>query len=172
MIPQIRHILYATDLSPNSAYALQWAMNSVQKHDARMTVLHVLEPLAPTASAMVETIITPEQKHKIYSEKRSFALDRIRRRLQQFFEKELTEDVESQKRIASILVTEGLAANEILQKADELDCDAIIMGTHGKGIMAYTFLGSTTKRVLRRTRKPVFIIPLPKGETEVTFHDG
>ena len=34
-----------------------------------------------------------------------------------------------------------------------------------------TFLGSTSKRVLRRTRKPVFIIPLPKGELDITFHD-
>jgi hypothetical protein len=31
--------------------------------------------------------------------------------------------------------------------------------------------GSTAKRVLRRTRKPVFIIPLPGGETDITFHD-
>ena len=43
------------------------------------------------------------------------------------------------------------------------------MGTHSKGIIANTFLGSTAKRVLRRTRKPVFIIPLPKEETDIAF---
>ena len=32
-------------------------------------------------------------------------------------------------------------------------------------------LGSMTKKVLRRVRKPVFIVPLPKGETDITFHD-
>jgi len=47
----------------------------------------------------------------------------------------------------------------------------IIMGTHGKGIIRHTFLGSVAERVLRRVRKPVFIIPLPKGETDITFHD-
>jgi len=46
-----------------------------------------------------------------------------------------------------------------------------VLGNHGKGIIANTFLGSTSKRVLRRTRKPVFIIPLPKGELDITFHD-
>jgi nucleotide-binding universal stress UspA family protein len=45
------------------------------------------------------------------------------------------------------------------------------MGTHGKGVLSQTFLGSVTKRVLRRTRKPVFIIPLPKGDIDITFHD-
>ncbi|NIV98330.1 hypothetical protein GWN26_03925, partial [Candidatus Saccharibacteria bacterium] len=34
-----------------------------------------------------------------------------------------------------------------------------------------TFLGSVAKRVLRRARKPMFIIPLPKGEIDLTVHD-
>jgi len=46
------------------------------------------------------------------------------------------------------------------------------MGTHGKGIIRDTYLGSMTKKVLRRVRKPLFIIPLPKGETDITFHDS
>jgi len=36
-------------------------------------------------------------------------------------------------------------------------------------LSANTFLGSTSKRVLRRTRKPVFIVPLPKGEMDINF---
>jgi nucleotide-binding universal stress UspA family protein len=68
-------------------------------------------------------------------------------------------------------VCEGFPAEEILKKANELSCDAIIMGTHGKGMIRHAFLGSTTKRVLRRVKKPVFIIPLPEGETDITFQD-
>jgi nucleotide-binding universal stress UspA family protein len=45
------------------------------------------------------------------------------------------------------------------------------MGTHGKGILGNTFLGSTAKRVLRRTRKPIMIIPLPKGKLDITLQD-
>ncbi|MGD2272618.1 MAG: universal stress protein, partial [Desulfobacterales bacterium] len=59
-------------------------------------------------------------------------------------------------------------AEIILREADQLNCDVIVMGSHGKGIINQTFLGSVTKRVLRRTRKPVFIIPLPKGESDIT----
>ena len=34
MIPKIKKILYATDLSPNSVYALRYAINSAIKRHA------------------------------------------------------------------------------------------------------------------------------------------
>jgi nucleotide-binding universal stress UspA family protein len=43
------------------------------------------------------------------------------------------------------------------------------MGTHGKGAISHAFLGSVSEKVLRRIRKPVYIIPLPKGETDITL---
>jgi len=46
--------------------------------------------------------------------------------------------------------------------AEDQNCDVTIMGTHGKGLLTYTFLGSVAEWVLRRSRKLVFIIPLPK----------
>jgi nucleotide-binding universal stress UspA family protein len=52
-----------------------------------------------------------------------------------------------------------------LNIADEEHCDAIVLGTHGKGFLAHTFLGSVSSAVLHRTRKPVFIIPLPSEKT-------
>ena len=97
--------------------------------------------------------------------------DRIKNRLKNFSEKELKNEPESAERVESIELSEGFPAEVILRKADELKCDAIVMGTHGKGPIRHAFLGSISKRVLRRTRKPVFIIPLPKGESDITFHD-
>jgi nucleotide-binding universal stress UspA family protein len=73
--------------------------------------------------------------------------------------------------IDSIELKEGFPAEEILQTAEELHCEAIVMGTHGKGIIKNAFLGSTSKRVLRRTRIPVFIIPIPQGEIDISFND-
>ena len=39
MIAEIKEILYATDLSPNSAYAFRYALQSAKKHGARLHVL-------------------------------------------------------------------------------------------------------------------------------------
>jgi nucleotide-binding universal stress UspA family protein len=91
--------------------------------------------------------------------------------LKAFSDKELKDYPKAEDRIESIQVCEGFPADMILEKVNELECDAIVMGTHGKGVIANAFLGSVAKRVLRRTRKPVFIIPLPRGEMNLTVHD-
>jgi nucleotide-binding universal stress UspA family protein len=63
--------------------------------------------------------------------------------------------------ISEIIVKEGHPAEEILNTADAKECDVIVLGTHGKGWLKHAFLGSVASSVLERTRKPVFIIPLP-----------
>jgi nucleotide-binding universal stress UspA family protein len=171
MITKIRRILYATDLSPNSAYAFQYAVNSAIKHDAKIIILHVFEPISPAIRTQIIGHLDHEKMKKIFDDRVSYTIDRIKKRLNTFSEKELKDYSKTEDLIESIQVCEGFPANAILEKANELECDAIVMGTHGKGIIAYTFLGSVAKRVLRRTRKPVFIIPLPRGETDITVHD-
>jgi nucleotide-binding universal stress UspA family protein len=48
MIPQIKKILYATDLSKNSAYAYRYTVDLAQRHDAGIVILHVIEPIPPS----------------------------------------------------------------------------------------------------------------------------
>ena len=171
MIPEIRKILYTTDLSPNSAYAFRYAINSAKKHDAKIVILHVLDQLSPGAHALVNAYIDQKEQREILEKNVTFTRDRMRKRLKTFCDKELKDDPECTDRVQFIEVCEGFPAEEILRKAEEFNCDAIVMGAHGKGLIKNTFLGSTAKRVLRRVRKPVFIVPSPEGETDITFHD-
>ena len=164
MIPEIKRILYTTDLSPNSAYALRYAINSANKHDAGIIILHVVEEMAP---------FFDEERLKVISEtKIAEAMDRIRKRLKIFCDRELKDDPESTDRVVSIEVCQGYPPEEILRKADELNCDVIVMGTHGKGIIRHSFLGSAAQQVLRRVRLPVFISPWPEGEIVASGPDA
>jgi nucleotide-binding universal stress UspA family protein len=54
---------------------------------------------------------------------------------------------------------------------DELNCDVLIMGSHGRGIISHAFLGSVAEKVLHRIKKPVFFIPIPKEDMDITFRD-
>ena len=45
MIPQIKKILYGTDLSKNSAYAFFYAVDMAKKHNASIVILHTIEPI-------------------------------------------------------------------------------------------------------------------------------
>ena len=171
MLPKINKILYATDLSDNSGFAFRYAIDSALKHDAGIIILHVFELMSKVNRSALDLYLDEELRNRIFSESVSDTIDRIRKRLKIFCDKEFSGDTENAARVKSIEVCEGFPAEEILKKADEFSCDAIVMGTHGKGLISHAFLGSTAKRILRRTRKPVFIIPLPKGETDITFHD-
>jgi len=149
MIPKIKKILYATDLSQNSSYVFRYALNSAEVHDAQIDILYVAQSVAGielAASALPD---------------KTGALEAIKKRLDDFVQTELKDSPDRMNRVSAIQVVEGHPAAEILRKADDLKPDVIIMGTHGKGAIAHTFLGSVATSVLQHTRIPVFIVPLP-----------
>jgi nucleotide-binding universal stress UspA family protein len=49
MIPQIKEILYATDLTKNSAYAFYFATDLARKHGAKIVVLHCIPSILQAA---------------------------------------------------------------------------------------------------------------------------
>jgi nucleotide-binding universal stress UspA family protein len=57
----------------------------------------------------------------------------------------------------------GAVAEEILNQADELNADLIVMGTHGHGAMYNLLVGSATKGVLKHSTRPVLLVPAPKS---------
>jgi nucleotide-binding universal stress UspA family protein len=169
MIPEIKKILYATDLSRNSTYAFYYATDLARKHDAKIVILHCIESLSPSQYAhegMTDDLFKLLQKGKD-REKEQDTVE-IKKLLQQF-----CQNIESQigspcvDLISEIIVKEGHPAEEILNTADAKECDVIVLGTHGKGWLKHAFLGSVASSVLERTRKPVFIIPLPSEKSSI-----
>ena len=171
MIPKIRKILYATDLSMNSTYAFRYTINSAKQHNAGIVILHVVEKLPHSVRSLVSAYLDEAQQKMILEEKITHAKERIKKRLKIFAEKELEDQPELLDLISAIEVVEGFAPDEILRLVDELDCDILVMGTHGKDTRDNTYLGSMARRIISRIRKPVFIIPLPSGETDISVHD-
>jgi nucleotide-binding universal stress UspA family protein len=171
MIPRIKKILYATDLTKNSAYAFRYAVNSTQKHDAEIHILHVIEILSPQTKNLISIYLGPDQIEKRYDESQKKMIQRIEARLREFARRELQKDQETLKRVASIQVVIGDPAEKILEKVDELQADILILGMHGRDIFRHTFLGNVSKEVLQRVRKPVYIIPIPEEETDMSMEE-
>ena len=160
MIPQIKKILYATDLSKNSAFAFLYATDMAKRHNAKIVILHVIEPVPPYADAY--SGVTHEMKRKQEEE----TVEELKKHLQGFCKKaEAQIGPPCVELVSKILVLRGHPPEEILNAANEESCDVIVLGTHGKGFLAHTFLGTVSNAVLHRTRKPVFIIPLPPEKT-------
>ena len=166
MIPQIKKILYATDLSKNSSYAFLYATDMAKRHDAKIVILHAVESVPAYVDAYAGITVDIQQKQQ------AEAIEEIKRHLQEFCKKaEAQIGPTCVSLISKILVPRGHPPEEILNAADEEGCDVIVLGTHGKGFLAHTFLGSVSSAVLHRTRKPVFIIPLPSEKTSIDW-DG
>jgi nucleotide-binding universal stress UspA family protein len=47
MIPEIKKIIYATDLSKNSSYAFLYAIDMAKRYNASIIILHAIEPIRP-----------------------------------------------------------------------------------------------------------------------------
>ncbi len=171
MKPDIQKILYATDLSKNAAHAFRYALYLSRKVDADIIILHVVEKMSRDAELTLRAYLDKEDRGEILKKRIAGAVDRIKNRIKRFCEKEIEEHPDCEKRVASIEVCEGYPAEEILGKAEKFDCDAIVIGTHEKGFAGHTFLGSVAKRVLRRSRKPTFVVPVPKAESDLSIHD-
>ncbi len=170
--PQIKRILYATDLSPNSAYVLRHALNSATKHGAKVVALHVIEDLPPTADSIARPYLNDKQIDQIAEDKITFAKERLLKRIESLSEKDAKNVPISKNIFEAIRVVTGHPVDEIIRQATELDCDAIAMGTHGKGFFRNSYLGSAAKQVLRKANIPIMIIPIPEGEIDLTIKEG
>ena len=169
MIPQIKKILYATDLSKNSSYTFLYAIEMARKYGAKMVILHAIEPIRSYVydEGFIDTGKILERGKK---EEQDRSAEYIRNHLQKFC-KEVEANIGPPcgELISNILVPIGYPVEEILKAADEEGCDAIVIGTHGKGFLIQTFLGSTAGSLLERSRKPIFIIPLPSEKTAIDW---
>ena len=165
----IKKILYASDLSKNSAYAFRHTMDMAQKYNAEIIVLHVIEPIPPAARHYMKIYVDEAKWEEKVKYEQEMVIEQIKKRLQEFCNRETQNDPRCLALVSKILVQPGHPVEEILDVGSKEACDVIILGTHGKGFLKKTFLGSVARSVLDRAKKPVFIIPLPQDESDVTI---
>jgi nucleotide-binding universal stress UspA family protein len=169
MIRPIKKILYATDLSKNSAYAYFYAADMARRRDAKIVILHAIEPLPQYVKAYYERLYD-KNVTKVERDQEEEIVQEINKRLDDFCRKaEAHIGSPCADLVSKILVIRGNPVEEILRVAEVEGCDAIVLGNHGKGFLTQTFLGSVSRSVLDRTRKPVFIIPLPSEEVDLVW---
>ncbi|PNU21553.1 universal stress protein [Geothermobacter hydrogeniphilus] len=161
MLPQYQNILVTTDLSPNSEHAFRHAVMLARHNDARIHLLHVVPEIDATVRSYVAAVMGEGKLEDFEAQHETRAQAAIHAEIDHFATTELTDHPEDLKRFAGSIVTHGPTVAKILQVADQIKADVIVMGTHGKGALEYTFLGSTAEKVLRKSKRPVFAIPLP-----------
>ena len=162
MLPQIKNILYATDLSENARYAYNYAASIGQQYAARITILHVIEKLSAETFLQIQGYVGEEKWKKLQEEKQADFISTIKGRLNNFCDEISTEVDACTFQVDKIIVKEGIAADEILHQAELNNADLIVMGTRGFGMFKEALMGGTARRVVRRSKIPVMVIRLPE----------
>lgn len=164
MLPEIKKILYSTDLSKSSTTVFEQVIYLAKKTGADIHILHVVEKLSSDAKMTLESyVMDSKSRHTLLEERKILAKKKLEERQTYFWAKLSESDNEVRQQIKSIDIIEAYPAETILKTSRKLEVDLIVMGTHEKG-MLHSFLGSVAKNVLSRSHIPMMIVPLPLKE--------
>jgi nucleotide-binding universal stress UspA family protein len=162
LIPDIKKILYVTDLSENARYAFGHAASLANLYGAGITIVHVLEEVSPYSDSLVMNVLGQDKWKELREANSQKVAETIRERLRNF-----CEDVSAKLPTCNfitedILVKIGSPVEEILRLANKQDFNLVVMGAHGHGVFKEAMIGSVSRRVLRRCMKPVLVVRLPE----------
>jgi len=156
IMADIKKILFATDFSENSQYALTYAISFAQKYDAMLYILHVIQQ--------------PSYPLGMYAEISFDAMDKFNKNISEAVAKEMQtlreKDLQGMKKY-ECLVVHGTPFLEILRTAKEKEVDLIVVGTHGRTGLDHVLFGSTAEKVVRRAPCPVISVRLPGKEFKI-----
>jgi universal stress protein A len=142
-----QHILAAIDFTPGSNTVIERALELAQTHDARLTLLHVVQDVPIGAEPFGEPagLVLNEEIHQQHL---ASAHDRMQALAEQFA---LPLHVER-------AIVEGISTHHaILEFADDKRADLIVVAHSGKkGFLG--FLGSTAESVVKAAHCDVMVL--------------
>lgn len=142
----VKKILVPTDFSENAELAFKRAVEIAEVFNSEVILLHAI----PTENAMVSTYLgengSEELKKKLTEESN------------QMFSKLINKYVKDKKIKTSFVVKFGEPYNEILKSEVEQNINLIVIASHAKSFFEDVFFGSTTEKVVRRSKKSVLVV--------------
>jgi nucleotide-binding universal stress UspA family protein len=142
---QLKRILVPTDFSDASKNALTYAMAFAETFQAALHVLHVVvDPYVIPPGG--EGYIPPPDP-----------IEQLERVAREHLEQWVPADWRRQHQV-TLECLPGAPFVEIVRYAREKEIDLIVMGTHGRGMIAHILLGSVAERVVRKAPCPVLTV--------------
>ena len=156
----IDNILYATDLGPRSPEVFRRAMDFSRAFDAKIHVIHVMEPLNEYAETLLSAYMSEAARAKISSE----GFEEVRQEMETRADKickdsGLTRE-ELEEMVGEVHAVQDVPHEAILKAARQVDADIIIMGSHGQTAASEILLGSVAHKVIVKSKVPVLLVPI------------
>jgi nucleotide-binding universal stress UspA family protein len=144
---KLRRILFPTDFTRRSERSLDMALEFADRFGAELHMLHAIVLHAEDPSDPAHLFPDPEE---------------IRQRLEEIADGRMASAIESRGEQGVRVVRSrrrGIsAAPVILEHAEEIEADLIVMSTHGRRGIEHVLLGSVTEEVVRLAPCPVLTV--------------
>jgi len=170
MVTTIKKILFTTDLSDGAMDVYRETIRLASSCQASVFILHVIEETRVQAKNLVIDMMGKEAFEKLEKDNEDFVQNImigkrkeapvIEQTLEKMAQQSGTISDGKHVEIEKTIVTMGQIADEIVAQAEENKCDIIVMGYHVKNIIAELMLGGKTRRVMRHSKIPVYLVPL------------
>ncbi|MDF2703956.1 MAG: UspA [Rubrobacteraceae bacterium] len=135
----LRKVLLATDGSKDAALAARAAADVCEGTGSELHVVHVWFYI-PTAR------LRPFMRHE------------LKKRGEELLEEGVKKVEESGGRVTETHLVEGRAADEILDLAERIGADLVVIGSRGFGAVGRIALGSVSEAVIHHSRCPVLVL--------------
>ncbi len=156
----IDNILYATDLGPRGPEVFRRAMDFSRAFNAKIHVLHVMEPLSEYAEILLSAYMSQEVRAKISSDKFEEVRQEMEKRADKICKNSGLSREELEEMVGEVHAVEGVPHEVILEAAGRVGADMIIMGSHGQTVAREILLGSVAHKVVVKSKVPVLLVPI------------
>lgn len=167
----LKNILYASDLGLYGPFILEHVCELACKHNAKVTVVHAVEPVSIFADALLETYVPQNEKEALKDHGYEAVMATISHRVRQAFEDDFIDLNGSKECIADVMVLDGDPSQVIMAVAKNIDADLIILGTHGGHSESRIAIGSVASKVMQLSHVPIYLVPTtPKEKSKAKFN--
>lgn len=142
---EFKTILFATDFSEGSDYAVRYALAVARKFDSRLIVIHIINEPVDLRGFYVPHISFDKLEEEIEQGAQKL--------MEQFCRTHLADFSNFEAHIFP-----GIPSDEIIKKTDEFGAELVILGTHGRSGLDHVLFGSTAEKVVRKSSVPVMTI--------------
>jgi len=142
-----QRFLVPLDFSEYADQTLDYAITLAGQLGARVTLLHVIQPL-PLGGVDMGVTLPFTYIQELEGE--------IQRSMESSLERVTAAGLEGE-----IVIVHGVPFHEIIETAKTQQVDLIVMGTHGRTGFQYVLLGSVAEKVVRLAPCPVLVARQP-----------
>ena len=155
----INKILLAADLSVFTPCLLHHAADLAKQHQAQLVVVHAIEPLGTLGHALLHAYLKPEASHALTTTGMDAMVQEVKSQVIDALADEYVSAEMDLLPLDDVVVKTGNPVEVILQAAEDVKADLIIVGSNSPNVNIPVSLGTVAQKVLNSAKVPVYVVP-------------